>query len=229
MTSRVANRVIDATPDGQVILCEVSDINLEDVELQADEADLASVEGMRGRRRSDRLIWRGMARRLIDNRPLEVEYTVEGAPRINNYPYTHISVSHCNKAIALAVSQCLCGIDVECLDRNFRKVAPRYITPEEWLLKPTEDVGAANSTNGSGSGSASAEGEDIEQMFLATVWCAKECLFKMYGRRGLDLCHDICVESIDLEQGVVAGHVKGHPQVMMKIVKTSDYIVVYHK
>ena len=211
MTSRATDRFIDATPDGQMILCEVSDSTLESVELQSDEADLAAVEGMRGRRRSERLIWRGMARRLIDNRPLEVEYTAEGAPRINNFPYAHISVSHCREAVAVVASNSRCGVDVESLNRNFRRIAPRYISPEEWALKPD---------------GISAEGE---QLFMAAVWCAKECLFKMYGRRGIDFCHDICVESIDLEQGMIAGHVKGHPQVMMKIVKTNDYIVVYHK
>lgn len=227
MTSQATDRVVDSTPDGQVILCEVSDTTLQSVELQADDADLAAVEGMKGRRRSDRLIWRGLARRLIDNRPLEVEYTTEGAPRINNFPYAHISVSHCNKAVALVVSQRLCGVDVECLDRNFRVVAPRYISPKEWKLKPTEEDEVTSGTNWPDS--ATAEGERAEQMFLAVVWCAKECLYKMYGRRGLDFCHDITVESIDLEQGVVAGRVKGHPQVTMNIVKTSDYIVVYHK
>lgn len=198
-------------PRGGLIVCESHAVDSECLERMADEADLAAVAGMKGARRTERLMWRRMARNLIGNRPLEVEYTAEGAPRINNFPYAHISVSHCREAVALVVSPRRCGVDVESLDRNFSRIAQRYISPSEWALRP-----AAASAGG-------------EQLFMAVVWCAKECLFKMYGRRGLDLCRDITIDRLDLGRKEVVGRVESHRRVKMKIKLQGDYIVVYHK
>ena len=41
----------------------------------------------------------------------------------------------------------------------------------------------------------------------AAVWCAKECLYKMYGRRGMDLLRDLAVGSVDFARGTIRGTV----------------------
>ena len=67
-------------PRGGLIVCESHAVNSECLERMADEADLVAVAGMKGARRTERLMWRRMARNLIDNHPLEVESTTFPMP-----------------------------------------------------------------------------------------------------------------------------------------------------
>lgn len=211
MARAKSDNLLAPHPEGALLLWATEGVDISGLEQMADAADLAAVEGLKGARRTERLMWRVLARRLIDNRPLEVEYTTEGAPHVKNFPYAHISVSHCREAVAVVASNSRCGVDIESLNRNFRRIAPRYISPEEWALKP-DGISA----------------ED-EQLFMAAVWCAKECLFKMYGRRGLNFCHDITIDRLDLCRKEAVGRVERHRRVKMKIKLQGDYIVVYHK
>lgn len=195
------------TEQSVVLLCEGAIPTLEQLEAEADAEDVASVDGMSApSRRRERLLWRRMARTLVAARTLKVEYTAEGAPAIKDFPYSHISVSHCKDAVVVVASQRRCGVDIERRDRDFHRVASRYITDKEWSL--------------------SGEGEQERNLFMAIVWCAKECLYKMYGHAGIDFRRDVEIEKIDIATRSVVGRLKQHEGVEMQIELLDNHIVV---
>lgn len=130
-------------------------------------------------RRREYLAWRALLYDYLGC-SARVEYDASGAPRLVSHPDLHISVSHCRDMVAVALSDRICGVDMERLDRDFTKAAPRFLSARERAL--SEDPGLA-----------------------AAVWCAKECLYKMYGRRGMDMLRDLKVESVDFACGIIRG------------------------
>lgn len=165
--------------------------------------DLRSVEGFTSKsRRAERLAWRALVREAAGIEP-RVEYDAAGAPRLTDIPDMNISVSHCRDMVAAALSHGLCGVDAERLDRNFDRVAPRYLTASERRLS-------------------------CDGRLAAVVWCAKECLFKMQGHEGLDLLRDIEVTHVDFAAGTVCGRVEGNPEVRMRLLlPDGEHAIVY--
>ncbi len=144
---------------------------LEELEATADERDLRSVEGFTApSRRTERLAWRAVLREVSPE--AEVEYLPSGAPSLKNSPYTYISVSHCRDRVAVALSCEVCGVDIERTDRDFSRVAARYMSDAERELSS-------------------------EVWWPAAVWCAKESLYKMMGRDGVDFLRDIAVVGVN--------------------------------
>lgn len=187
----------------------------------ADAEDLASVSGFASAsRRAERLAWRKLLREVLAEHfgcafpeGLRIEYSASGAPRLKDFPDIEISVSHCRDMAAVAVSRIVatvesrcdgaCGVDIERADRNFDRAAPRYLSPAERALSSDPRLPAA-------------------------VWCAKECLFKMQGREGLDLLRDIVVTGIDFTAGTVAGHIVGHREVAMRMLfPDEEHLIIF--
>lgn len=130
-------------------------------------------------RRREYLAWRALLYGYL-GRSARVEYDASGAPRLASHTDLHISVSHCRDMVAVALSDRICGVDMERLDRDFTKAAPRFLSARERALSQDPRLAAA-------------------------VWCAKECLYKMYRRRGVDLLRDLKVESVDFAHGTIRG------------------------
>ena len=194
------------TDDELLIICDAP-LSLEELEAEADDEDRLAVEGFTScSRRRERLMWRRMVREVVGH-SIRVEYSAEGAPHINDFPWKHISVSHCQGVVAVVASSRVCGIDVERKDRNFERVAPRYVSDQEWALCPM----ACDRTK-----------------FLATVWCVKEALYKMAAEPGVDFCRDMRITALNLEQGVVECRVKDEAPVQMHIIDREGYLVAYH-
>ena len=175
---------------------------LAELEATADERDLRSTEGFTSAsRRAERLAWRRVLRRISPD--AEVEYNASGAPLLKNSPYTHISVSHCRDVVAVALSCAPCGVDVELRERNFERVAERYISQAERALC-------------------------AEAWWLAAVWCAKECLYKMGGREGVDFRRDIIIEGVNAEsQQILCRGVDGAAVTLKYALPDETHIVVY--
>lgn len=189
---------------------------------QADAEDLSAVVGFAAGRRTERLAWRRVLREVLEEHfgctfphGLRIEYSAAGAPSLKDFPSLNISVSHCRDMVAVAVSHVgptvgsglcrgACGVDIERADRNFERAASRYITAEERTLSSDPRLPAA-------------------------VWCAKECLFKMRGRKGLDLLRDIAVTRIDFAAGIVSGRVAGDAAIDMRMFfPDENHLVVFH-
>lgn len=156
---REATIIIDTIPTMEALL-EESNI--------ADIHSIASFEAES--RRRERLAWRVMLRDYLEREP-KITYLPNGKPLIEDREYSHISVSHCKELVAVALSHRECGIDVERLDRNFERVAQRYLTQQESAMATSP-------------------------LLRAAIWSAKEVLYKMANQQGLDLKEDIRIESI---------------------------------
>ena len=175
---------------------------LAELEATADERDLLTVEGFTSAsRRAERLAWRRVLRRISPD--AEVTYEESGAPLLKNSPFAHISVSHCRDCVAVVLSCHRCCVDVELRERNFERVAERYISQAERALCK-------------------------EAWWLAAVWCAKECLYKLGGREGVNFRHDIIVKGVNTEaQQILCRGVDGADVTLNYALPDENHIVVY--
>ncbi len=137
--------------------------------------DLLFIEGLGSRRRREEVTaWRSLLRESL----IEAGYAMESMCEIeydeNRAPYLvggelHFGVSHSRTMAAVIISDRPCAIDIEDYTRNFTTVARRFTTQEERAIVDVED----------------------ERMVLPILWSAKETLYKISRRTGLDLIHDL--------------------------------------
>lgn len=151
-------------------------------------------------RRNEYLSWRAAVRREL-GRDVTIYYDPTGAPAVDT-PDTYISVSHAREMFAVAIADSRCGIDIERLDRDFGRVADRYISPREHDMC-----------------------SDAE--WPAAVWCAKEAMYKLYGRRGVSLRDDLRIESYDADRRVIVGRLQGSERCDIYIKKIKDYMIAF--
>lgn len=138
-------------------------------------SDLVFIEGHGSlRRRCELTTWRSLLREAL----VELGYAADAMREIrydaNRAPYLvgsdiHFGVSHSQTTVAVIVSKSPCAVDIEDYKRNFTIVARRFTTPEEMALIDVED----------------------EKMILPIIWSAKETLYKISRRTGLDLIKDL--------------------------------------
>ena len=152
------------------------------------------------RRRREALMWRYIVRREL-GADTEISYDEYGAPQVLNRE-EYIAVSHSDDLVAVMISHERCAVDVERLDRNFERVAARYLRPEERAL--SEDV-----------------------RLPAVVWSAKETLYKYAGKRGLDFLRDVRILDVDFEGEALLGQVGEEMPVRMQFEFHLDNVVVY--
>ena len=207
--------------DGALLLvAPVGDIA--ELEHEATEEELLSVEGISSpQRRAERLSWRRALRKGVGEGPDEgpdegvsevpsgavvIEYDQQGAPVIKNSQYKHISVSHCRDRVAVLLTMSPCGVDIECHDRRFSAIAERYLTEEEYLV-------------------ASKANFD-RQTFLALAWSAKEALYKMLRREGVDLCRDLRIVAISPKQQSIVAEAYGE-RVELRYILDCGHQIVY--
>lgn len=133
--------------------------------------DVASASRFQNeRRRAEHLAWRRMVRREL-GRDVHIDYNAVGAPVVDS-PDTWIGVSHSKDVVAVAIADEMVGIDIEYKDRDFERAKSRYMSPEEEMLSS-------------------------DSLWTAYMWTAKEAMYKLYGRRGVELRDDLRVESFD--------------------------------
>ena len=107
-----------------------------------------------------------------------------GKPFLIGLPW-HISLSHTNGWAAAVVHQSRpVGIDIEPIREQFRRVVPR-------VLSTDEIVHAAGDLNR-----------------LAVYWCAKEALYKLYGKRQLTFREHLYVDPFTDQADHLTGYVR---------------------
>lgn len=135
------------------------------------------------RRRREFLSWRAMLYRELGH-SATIRYNAAGAPCPVGLP-GGIGVSHSRTQAAVCWSpDAPCAVDLEAPGRNFAAIADRYLTEEEAAL-------------------------DDRPEWPCIAWCAKECLYKLSGRRGLDLRNDLRISAIDFPAGEQEGQLRG--------------------
>ena len=99
--------------------------------------------------------------------PLRFETNAHGKPHLVDLPHIHFNISHCPKAIAVAVDDKPIGVDVE-----------RYVTPSDSLLNYCMNDDEVRQVRES----------DHPEATFASFWTMKEALFK---QRGTGITHEL--------------------------------------
>jgi phosphopantetheine--protein transferase-like protein len=108
--------------------------------------------------------------------------------------------------VAVLLSARECGVDIECRDRRFSAIAERYLTEEEYLVTSKANFD--------------------RQTFLALAWSAKEALYKMLRREGVDLCRDLRIVAISPKQQSIVAEAYGE-RVELRYILDCGHQIVY--
>ena len=166
---------------------------------QVTDADWAAAAAFPPRRQAEYLTWRAVVYRELGAVP--IGYDAAGGPVLIGDP-RHISVSHGGGHAAVVISDRPCAVDIESETRRFTRAAAHFLTPAEAAL-------------------------DDDPRVAGVVWCAKETLYKLARRRGLDLLRDLAIERIDFASGEVVGRVRGGEPIPMRLELREGLIVVH--
>lgn len=131
-----------------------------------------------------------MVTRLLTYKLLEkkviIDYDEFGKPSLRN-DNRQISISHTDGMVAVQISNQHTGVDVEKISGRVAKIAHKFLSPTE--LKAI----------------------DIKNQLLHmyAYWGAKETIYKIYGRKGLDFKENIRIEPFKIEkEGTIIAHLK---------------------
>lgn len=95
-----------------------------------------------------------------------------GKPYLDNSEY-HISMSHSHNRVAVIASDDLCGIDIQIMVEKITRISKKFCTAEELAyIKPENQL-----------------------KYFHFIWGAKECMYKAYGKRGIDMRKNMQVDS----------------------------------
>ena len=162
-------------------------------------ADLRAVEQFASAsRRREVLAWRAIVRRELGE-TVAISHDEYGAPRVD-VPNLYISVSHSRDRVAVLFADRRCAVDVESAERDFCKVASRYLSDKECQIAQQYGL-------------------------YAEMWSAKEALYKYHRKGGLDLVRDITISSYEPGSGVLKGSIRGGETIDVKVKRESNLVV----
>ena len=163
-------------------------------------SDVASASRFQNdRRRREHLAWRRVVRNEL-GRDVVIDYNEVGAPVVDT-PNTYISVAHGGDSVAVAIADEPVGVDIEALDRNYERIMSRYMSPAEETLSKMEE-------------------------WPAVVWTAKEAIYKLYGKREVDLTQDIRIQTFDPELMLLIAEVRDTKGIVVKAQIVENSVVV---
>lgn len=162
--------------------------------------DVASASRFQNeRRRSEHLAWRRVVRREL-GRGISISYNEVGAPEVDT-PKTHISVAHGAGCVAVAISDQRVGIDIESRERDFARASSRYMSEHEAQLSTKE-------------------------WWPAAVWTAKEALYKLFGRRGVELRDELKIVAYNADSKQITAQLPDNIMAVVDIELYDESIIV---
>jgi len=133
----------------------------------------------------------------------------QGKPYLKDHDH-EISLSHSSPYVAAQINRnSAVGIDIEQPKEKLLRVAPRVLSETE--------------------------GEDAGDNIVkhCVYWCAKEAMYKLYGKRGLHFNSQLNLEPFELKRsGELQGYIRanGMPTVVsLGYLVKEDYVLVYTK
>lgn len=166
---------------------------------KANSEDAAFVERFSNeRRRCEVLAWRAIVRRELGN-DVKIGYDEYGAPMVD-VPNSFISVSHSKGVVAVMIAEAPCAVDIEQSERDFAKVASKYLSEDERQLAEQNNL-------------------------FAELWCAKEALYKYYKIGGVDLAADLTVSEYLATEGVLVASILGGEPLRVQIKREGDLAI----
>lgn len=132
----------------------------------------------------------------IKGNATEVVKDNSGKPFLQNEPYS-ISISHTSQfAAAMLSTQYTVGVDVEALHPKVERVAHKFLHPQE-----IAEISPA---------------EKIEKLIL--YWSAKEALYKLYGKGGLEFKTQLVIDPFTLQaKGELSAAITGVPSPLQNL------------
>jgi 4'-phosphopantetheinyl transferase len=161
-------------------------------------------------RRIHWLSYRVLLRELISEEEYShVIYDKNGKPYLK-FNTHHLSVSHSGKYSAVIISkENPVGIDIEKIHPRIEKVISKFLADNE-----IDHLGSDNLTEK-----------------FCICWCAKEALYKLYGKRQLLFKENITLfPFVFSEKGNLSGEIvtkKFHKKFLLQFEKIDDYMLVY--
>lgn len=163
-------------------------------------------------KRKEFLAGRALVRSLVETIGREysgIRKDEQGKPFLKDLPF-EISLSHSSPYVAAQIHHgAAVGIDIEQPKEKLLRVAPRILSKVE-----EEDAG-----------------KDIVKHCV--YWCAKEAMYKLYGKRGLHFNNQLNIDPFQLQRsGSLQGYIKanGIPTIVsLGYVVKDDYVLVYTK
>jgi 4'-phosphopantetheinyl transferase len=115
------------------------------------------------------LACRAALAQILENPDAKVYKDDYGKPHIDSGG--HISLTHTHKYAAAIVSNNLVGIDIEEITPRIERIAHRFLHSTERDMLTDENK--------------------LKLLYL--IWCAKEAMYKLYGKRSVDFAENIRV------------------------------------
>ncbi|MGL5785875.1 MAG: 4'-phosphopantetheinyl transferase family protein [Bacteroidales bacterium] len=132
-------------------------------------------------RRKEFLAVRSLLYKLKGELP-EISYNEFGKPFLKDESYISISHTKATYAAVILSSNERCGIDIEMKHDRVRKVASRFISPEEQLFLSADQA------------------VELEQLLI--IWSAKETLFKSIDAPEIDFLKQMLTSAFIPEPGI---------------------------
>lgn len=163
-------------------------------------------------KRKEFLAGRALVKALVETIGSEysgIRKNEQGKPYLKDLPL-EISLSHSSPYVAAQVHRgAAVGIDIEQPKEKLLRVAPR-------ILSGSEEKDA---------------GDDIVKHCV--YWCAKEAMYKLYGKRGLHFNSQLNLDPFQLQKaGSLRGYIKPNGSAMpvsLGYIIKEDYVLVYTK
>jgi 4'-phosphopantetheinyl transferase len=129
----------------------------------------------KGKRNLHWLAGRVMIRTLLETSDfIQVKEDEFGKPYLPDFDY-EISISHSYDYAGVMIGKHKVGIDIEKMKKDLMSLAPKFLSlPEINNLNPIDHS---------------------KQLYVN--WCAKEALYKLYGKKELSFRHNIIIKGFD--------------------------------
>ncbi|MBE6200952.1 MAG: 4'-phosphopantetheinyl transferase superfamily protein [Rikenellaceae bacterium] len=157
-------------------------------------------------RRAQWATWRTIVRRELGPDAL-LCYNSAGAPYLERPVgrVSHLSVSHSTTYVAVMFAEGRCGVDIESVERNFGRIAARYISPTE----------------------REALAEAAGPHFEAIMWSAKEAVYKYGQATGVEFTEEMIATAIEPTEQTIAIELYGVPQPTLHYAFVDDQVLAY--
>lgn len=103
----------------------------------------------------------------------QLQYTASGKPYLK-HPHKHLSISHSQDLVAIAIADQNVGIDIQHTDKRLINLQSRFVGTSEYI-QPTHQLS-----------------------HLLLHWCAKEAAFKYLDEQGVDFTKHLHVQPFNV-------------------------------
>ncbi|MBI4946562.1 MAG: 4'-phosphopantetheinyl transferase superfamily protein [Bacteroidetes bacterium] len=135
-------------------------------------------------RKKEWLTARILAEQLSNEKDIRIIYDEHNKPFLKNSK-KHISISHSHNLLAIILDEHETGIDIELIKTKVLRIKEKFMSAAELKSLQKENM--------------------VEQ--LTVYWCAKESLYKLYGKKELAFKENLAVEPFrySADKGIIRG------------------------